>query len=129
MNEPITILIVDDHTIVRQGVRTLLEMYPDLQVLGEAESAEAALALVAAAPHQGGQQRRTQGQCPYSAPSHSSSPPSSAMRGNRAVNRAPTPSGPRWAMISPPWRRAVSRAMDSPRPVPPACLDRALSTR
>src|SRR5699024_12109484 len=59
------------------------------------------------APHQGGQQRRTQGQRPYSAPSHSSSPPSSTMRGNRAVNRAPTPSGPRWAMISPPWRRAV----------------------
>jgi NarL family two-component system response regulator LiaR len=46
MTEPITILIVDDHTVVRQGVRTLLEMHPDLQVVGEAESAEAALPLI-----------------------------------------------------------------------------------
>jgi NarL family two-component system response regulator LiaR len=46
MSEPITILIVDDHPIVRQGVRTLLDMYLDLQVVGEAESAEAALPLV-----------------------------------------------------------------------------------
>jgi DNA-binding NarL/FixJ family response regulator len=46
MSEPITILIVDDHTIVRQGVRTLLDMHPDLQVVGEAESAEVALPLV-----------------------------------------------------------------------------------
>ena len=46
MSEPITILIVDDHTVVRQGVRTLLDMHPDLQVVGEAESAEAALPLV-----------------------------------------------------------------------------------
>lgn len=46
MADPITILIVDDHTIVRQGVRTLLDIHPDLQVVGEAESAEAALHLV-----------------------------------------------------------------------------------
>jgi two-component system, NarL family, response regulator LiaR len=46
MNESITILIVDDHTIVRQGVRTLLDMHPDLQVVGEAESAEEAFPLV-----------------------------------------------------------------------------------
>jgi DNA-binding NarL/FixJ family response regulator len=46
MSEPITILIVDDHTVVRQGIRTLLDMHPDLQVVGEAESAEAALPLV-----------------------------------------------------------------------------------
>ncbi len=46
MSEPITILIVDDHTVVRQGVRTLLDMHPDLHVVGEAESAEAALPLV-----------------------------------------------------------------------------------
>jgi NarL family two-component system response regulator LiaR len=46
MSELITILIVDDHTIVRQGVRTLLDIHPDLQVVGEAESAEAALLLV-----------------------------------------------------------------------------------
>ncbi len=46
MSEPITILIVDDHTVVRQGVRTLLDIHPDLQVVGEAESAEEALPLV-----------------------------------------------------------------------------------
>jgi NarL family two-component system response regulator LiaR len=46
VSEPITILIVDDHTIVRQGVRTLLDLHPDLQVVGEAENAEAALPLV-----------------------------------------------------------------------------------
>jgi NarL family two-component system response regulator LiaR len=46
MNEPITVLIVDDHAVVRQGVRTLLSMHSDLQVVGEAESAEEALPLV-----------------------------------------------------------------------------------
>lgn len=46
MNDPITLLIVDDHTVVRQGVRTLLGMHPDIQVIGEAESAEEALPMV-----------------------------------------------------------------------------------
>jgi DNA-binding NarL/FixJ family response regulator len=46
MSESITILIVDDHAVVRQGVRTLLDMHPDLQVIGEAESAESAIPLV-----------------------------------------------------------------------------------
>lgn len=30
------VLIVDDHTIMREGLRTLLEAYPDLEVVGEA---------------------------------------------------------------------------------------------
>lgn len=47
MNESITIFIVDDHAVVRQGIRTLLGMHPDLQVVGEAESAETALRLIA----------------------------------------------------------------------------------
>lgn len=47
MSERITILIVDDHTIVRQGVRMLLDMHADLHVVGEAENGEAALPLVA----------------------------------------------------------------------------------
>jgi two-component system, NarL family, response regulator LiaR len=45
MSESITVLVVDDHAVVRQGVRTLLDMHSDLQVVGEAESAEAALLL------------------------------------------------------------------------------------
>jgi len=45
MNEPITILIVDDHQMVRQGVRAFLETQPDLQVIGEAASGEEAILL------------------------------------------------------------------------------------
>ena len=45
--EPITILIVDDHAIVRHGVRTFFEMEPDLLVLQEADSGEAAVCLAA----------------------------------------------------------------------------------
>lgn len=35
--EPIRILVVDDHPIVRQGLRSLLANYPDLLIVGEAE--------------------------------------------------------------------------------------------
>ena len=38
------ILLVDDHEVVRMGLRALLERYPHLQVVGEAGSAEEALA-------------------------------------------------------------------------------------
>lgn len=41
--------IVDDHPIVRQGLRALLDREPDLRVVGEAASAEAATAMVAQA--------------------------------------------------------------------------------
>ena len=33
-----TLLIVDDHEVVRQGLRTLLELEPDFRVIGEAAS-------------------------------------------------------------------------------------------
>ena len=56
-------------------------------------------------------------------------PSSSRSAGNSASNRVPRPAGLGPAVISPPWRRAVSRAMESPRPVPPAARERALSTR
>ncbi len=39
----ITLLIVDDHEVVRQGLRTLLELEPDFHVIGEASSAEEAV--------------------------------------------------------------------------------------
>ncbi|MBI4216598.1 MAG: response regulator transcription factor [Chloroflexi bacterium] len=42
----IRIVIVDDMTIMRQGLRLLLEAEEDLQVVGEAEDAERALQLV-----------------------------------------------------------------------------------
>ncbi len=43
MNEPITIVLVDDHHIVRKGLQRVLEMYADMQVIGEAGSGEEAL--------------------------------------------------------------------------------------
>jgi len=45
MNEPITILIVDDHQLVRQGVRDFLETQSDLIVVGEASNGEEAVDL------------------------------------------------------------------------------------
>ena len=38
MSEPITILLIDDHRVVRQGVRAFLATQPDLLVVGEAET-------------------------------------------------------------------------------------------
>lgn len=46
MNERITVLLVDDHHLVRQGVRAFLDTQPDIEVVGEAESGETAVALV-----------------------------------------------------------------------------------
>ena len=36
---PVSILLVDDHPIVRQGLTTLLNSEPDLEIVGEAEDA------------------------------------------------------------------------------------------
>jgi NarL family two-component system response regulator LiaR len=41
--EKIKILIVDDHQVVRQGLRTFLELHEDIQVIGEAGDGQAAL--------------------------------------------------------------------------------------
>ncbi len=41
----IRILIADDHTILRQGIRSLLEREPDIQVIGEAEDGHTAIKL------------------------------------------------------------------------------------
>ncbi|PRY40175.1 LuxR family two component transcriptional regulator [Geodermatophilus tzadiensis] len=52
MTDPIRLVIVDDHAIVRQGLRSVLEREPDIEVVGEAATAADALDLVAAArPH------------------------------------------------------------------------------
>lgn len=39
------VLIVDDHAIVREGVRMILSAHPDIQVVGEAGSGEQAVAM------------------------------------------------------------------------------------
>ncbi|BAJ62908.1 response regulator [Anaerolinea thermophila] len=43
----ITVLIVDDHSIVRAGIRTYLETQSDLEVVGEAASGKEAVQLAA----------------------------------------------------------------------------------
>ena len=43
----IKLLIVDDHTIFREGLRALLELEPDFDVVGEASCGEESLAVVA----------------------------------------------------------------------------------
>jgi DNA-binding NarL/FixJ family response regulator len=43
---PVTIVLIDDHAILRQGLRSLLEREPDLQVVGEGSSPGEALAVV-----------------------------------------------------------------------------------
>ncbi len=45
MSGSITVLLVDDHAIVRSGVRAYLDSQPDLQVIGEAGSGAEAVRL------------------------------------------------------------------------------------
>ncbi len=47
MNETITVLLVDDHKMVRQGVRAFLQTQTDIEVVAEADSGETAVSLVA----------------------------------------------------------------------------------
>ena len=46
--KPIRVLIADDHPIVRQGIRSLLEQFPDMDIVGAAASGPATLQQVAA---------------------------------------------------------------------------------
>ncbi len=41
----ITVLIVDDHSVVRQGLRTFLDLHDDIQVVGEASGGAEAIEL------------------------------------------------------------------------------------
>ena len=43
---PISILIVDDHSVVRQGLRMFLSLDPELQVIGEAANGQEAIDMV-----------------------------------------------------------------------------------
>ncbi|HYH94011.1 MAG TPA: response regulator transcription factor [Candidatus Saccharimonadales bacterium] len=44
---PIRIVIVDDHAMVRRGMRDFLDLHPDLEVVGEAADGAAAIEVVA----------------------------------------------------------------------------------
>ena len=48
MSARIRILIVDDHAILREGVRALLQLHPDLEVVGEGVDGQDAIAKVEA---------------------------------------------------------------------------------
>ena len=44
--DKISIVLAEDHAVVRQGTKQLLERYPDMEVIGEAADGEAAVSLV-----------------------------------------------------------------------------------
>jgi NarL family two-component system response regulator LiaR len=44
-SQPIRVMLVDDHTMVRHGLATFLKVYDDLQLVGEAENGEMAVQL------------------------------------------------------------------------------------
>jgi len=44
---PITVLLADDHTIVREGLLALLQLESDIQVIGQAKNGRQAVALAA----------------------------------------------------------------------------------
>jgi two-component system, NarL family, response regulator LiaR len=43
---PIRVLLTDDHSVVRKGLRTFLSLDPDLEIVGEASNGEEAVQLV-----------------------------------------------------------------------------------
>jgi len=49
MAEKIRVMIVDDHKVVRVGLRTMIEREPDMEVVAEAEDRASTLAAHAAA--------------------------------------------------------------------------------
>lgn len=52
-SEPIRVLVVDDHRVVREGLRSYLELVDDIDMVGEATDGRAALDYLARAKAQG----------------------------------------------------------------------------
>lgn len=48
---PIRILIIDDHSMIREGIRQLLELDGDIKVVGEAGDGKEAIQLIQQTPH------------------------------------------------------------------------------
>jgi DNA-binding NarL/FixJ family response regulator len=48
---PIQVLLVDDHSVVRQGLRMFLALDPELAVVGEAANGREAQEMIAACQH------------------------------------------------------------------------------
>ena len=46
MSGPIRIVLADDHPVVREGLASMLETQPDLEIVGQADTGPAAVALV-----------------------------------------------------------------------------------
>ena len=49
-NLSVKLLIVDDHPLFRQGVRSALSIYDDIEIVADASSGEDAIAWLTAAP-------------------------------------------------------------------------------
>ena len=49
-NNPVRILIVDDHPVVCSGLTSMLSAHPELEVVGSASSGEEALAMITQSP-------------------------------------------------------------------------------
>lgn len=50
MSEIIKLIIVDDHPLIREGIKQILSFYPTLHIVGEGANGEDALALVKSTP-------------------------------------------------------------------------------
>jgi two-component system, NarL family, response regulator LiaR len=46
-SQPIRVMLVDDHTMVRRGLATFLKIFDDMQLVGEAENGKSAIQLCA----------------------------------------------------------------------------------
>lgn len=46
MNTPVTIVVIDDHALIRHAIRSLVAAQPNLHLVGEGDSGEALFALV-----------------------------------------------------------------------------------